>query len=198
MPPDPPSFRTLRARKASLHLLTFSPPAQKHLPTPLSGMVNPCAPHPLNRSLLCMITSTVAENVLVCNLNFMIHYLCRLIFHQCHADPVHSGQFFKDTICNYHRAWIAAKRRPRYPSLAEVCECTRLIRPCMYVHIITLQYYGQGPRKSVCVPLCKRTSGTDGRGNGNVFFCPLLYTPEIFNGLFMINMNVCCSCWYLS
>ena len=35
MPPDSPSFRVLRARKASLHLLTFSPPAQKHLPTPL-------------------------------------------------------------------------------------------------------------------------------------------------------------------
>ena len=37
MPPDPPSFRALHARKASLHLLTFSPPAQKRLPTPLSN-----------------------------------------------------------------------------------------------------------------------------------------------------------------
>ena len=34
-PQTPPSFRALCARKASLHLLTFSPPAQKHLPTPL-------------------------------------------------------------------------------------------------------------------------------------------------------------------
>ena len=37
-PQTPPSFRALCARKASLHLLTFSPPAQKHLPTPLSTM----------------------------------------------------------------------------------------------------------------------------------------------------------------
>ena len=35
MPSGPPSFRT---RKASLHLLTFSPTAQKHLPTPLGGI----------------------------------------------------------------------------------------------------------------------------------------------------------------
>ena len=35
MPPDTSSFRALRVRKASLHLLTFNPPAQKYLPTPL-------------------------------------------------------------------------------------------------------------------------------------------------------------------
>ena len=52
MPPDPPSFRALCARKTSLHLLTFSPPAQKHLPTPLLIETVPNIPLALKRSIL--------------------------------------------------------------------------------------------------------------------------------------------------
>ena len=130
----------------------------------------------------------------------MMHYLCRLIFQQCHADPVHSGQFFKDTICNYHRAWIAAKRRPRYPSLAEVCERTVLVRLCTCVHAQYYYYIAIWSRaKEIC--LCSTLQVYKWYGwkeKWQYFFCPLLYTPEIFNGLFMINVNICCSCWYLS